>query len=459
MARVTIDELPEETIPTGAEFLVIQDGATTKKMRVDVIDQSGLTTRVDALEDADILLDTRIDTNTANIAAHTSDIAALNTAANTLDSRVDTHDTTLGTHNTRLNGHDTTLGTQATTIGTHTTQIAGLNTAINDNESGLTALDNRVETLEEAPPNQGPPGPGVVAGGVTGQVLAKQSNVDYATQWINPPTGGGGGGIDAEAAVDAVGNAMIGLNGITVFYDDPGNSIQVNGTGLATTAAVALKADKSVTLTPTAPLTGGGDHSANRTIAISDFTATSRGAVPNPTASSGRFLRDDGQWMDIPATGGSLQSIWNWIAAATSSAVAAGKIGVNHDNPGSATQVWINRIGGLNGIDWTPTISTLVAGDYVYLQTKADASSFHHYRVTGVPVLNTNTYMIPVATSAGSPVGTEPPGNADVLVAFEKAPTGLVANGGGVATIQALTQAAYDAIGTKVATTLYVIIP
>lgn len=36
-------------------------------------------------------------------------------------------------------------------------------------------------------------------------------------------------------------------------------------------------------------------------------------------------------------------------------------------------------------------------------------------------------------------------------------PSGGVQNGGGVATIQALTQAAYDALGTKVATTLYVI--
>lgn len=44
------------------------------------------------------------------------------------------------------------------------------------------------------PGPQGPAGPGVAAGGTTGQVLVKKSNVNYATEWINPlpyvPIGG-----------------------------------------------------------------------------------------------------------------------------------------------------------------------------------------------------------------------------------------------------------------------------
>lgn len=43
-----------------------------------------------------------------------------------------------------------------------------------------------------APGPTGPAGPGVAAGGTTGQVLGKASAVDYATQWIDPPAGGGG---------------------------------------------------------------------------------------------------------------------------------------------------------------------------------------------------------------------------------------------------------------------------
>ena len=37
---------------------------------------------------------------------------------------------------------------------------------------------------------QGPAGPGVTAGGTTGQVLAKKSNTNYDTEWINPTSGG-----------------------------------------------------------------------------------------------------------------------------------------------------------------------------------------------------------------------------------------------------------------------------
>lgn len=38
---------------------------------------------------------------------------------------------------------------------------------------------------------QGPAGPGIASGGTTGQVLAKASNTDYDTEWVN--AGGGGG--------------------------------------------------------------------------------------------------------------------------------------------------------------------------------------------------------------------------------------------------------------------------
>lgn len=57
-----------------------------------------------------------------------------------------------------------------------------------------------------------------------------------------------------------------------------------------------------------APLTGGGDLSADRTIAISDFVASgashARGAVPDPGASAGttKFLREDATWA-IPSVG------------------------------------------------------------------------------------------------------------------------------------------------------------
>lgn len=46
--------------------------------------------------------------------------------------------------------------------------------------------------------NTGPAGPGVAPGGSSGQVLAKKTDSDYDTEWINPPSGSGG-----SVAVDA----------------------------------------------------------------------------------------------------------------------------------------------------------------------------------------------------------------------------------------------------------------
>lgn len=39
---------------------------------------------------------------------------------------------------------------------------------------------------------RGPAGEGVPPGGTAGQVLAKKTNADYDTRWIDPPEGGGG---------------------------------------------------------------------------------------------------------------------------------------------------------------------------------------------------------------------------------------------------------------------------
>ena len=46
----------------------------------------------------------------------------------------------------------------------------------------------------------GPAGTGVPAGGTTGQVLAKNSNTDYDTTWVN---GGGGDVVGPNSSVDS----------------------------------------------------------------------------------------------------------------------------------------------------------------------------------------------------------------------------------------------------------------
>lgn len=68
-----------------------------------------------------------------------------------------------------------------------------------------------------------------------------------------------------------------------------------------TPAGLADRVLTSRTITTTAPLTGGGDLSANRTLDISTFTATVKGAVPPPTTATGKFLKDDGTWATVLA--------------------------------------------------------------------------------------------------------------------------------------------------------------
>jgi hypothetical protein len=76
---------------------------------------------------------------------------------------------------------------------------------------------------------------------------------------------------------------------------------------------LAAKVPTSRTIATTAPLTGGGDLSANRTLAISAFTGDSgsggaAGAVPAPPAGSaaaGKFLKADGTF-SVPASGSSI---------------------------------------------------------------------------------------------------------------------------------------------------------
>ena len=70
------------------------------------------------------------------------------------------------------------------------------------------------------------------------------------------------------------------------------------GTLTTTKADAAAVVPTTRTLTTTAPLTGGGDLSVNRTLDISVFNLTTKGAVPPPTTATGRYLKDDGSWSE-----------------------------------------------------------------------------------------------------------------------------------------------------------------
>jgi hypothetical protein len=101
-----------------------------------------------------------------------------------------------------------------------------------------------------------------------------------------------------------------------------------NDTSVATTAFVtgaistsaAAQVPTTRTISTTAPLTGGGDLSANRTLAISNFTSGAAGAVPASGGGTVNFLRADATWQPVPV--GTVQKVTAACAAALSTVVA-----------------------------------------------------------------------------------------------------------------------------------------
>jgi len=107
---------------------------------------------------------------------------------------------------------------------------------------------------------QGPPGAngvGVPVGGSIDQVLAKNSTTNYDTKWV------------------------------TLTGEVPA----------------------ARTITTTAPLTGGGDLSADRTLAVNTFGAAQPGVVPPSGGGAVNYLRADGTWALPPGAGGGISGI------------------------------------------------------------------------------------------------------------------------------------------------------
>jgi hypothetical protein len=148
-------------------------------------------------------------------------------------------------------------------------------------------------------------------------VFVEEGTANGDTGWVSTANAGGtlgttaiawtqfssAGAVTAGAGMTQSGQTLnvVAANGSLVVAAD---DIQVGygGTGAAATAARsdhnhdATYPPMARTISTTAPLTGGGDLSANRTLAISNFTSGAAGAVPASGGVATNFLAADGVW-------------------------------------------------------------------------------------------------------------------------------------------------------------------
>jgi hypothetical protein len=158
---------------------------------------------------------------------------------------------------------------------------------------------------------------GVAAGGGSGTVTSVGLSTDapWLTVGSSPVTGAGTITLDrttGEPANEVLAtpdgsSGVVGLRAL-VAADIPALA-ESKITNLTTDLAGKVPTTRNINTT--APLTGGGDLSADRTLAISNVTGDTgsggeAGAVPAPgagDAAAGKFLKADGTW-EVPSGGG-----------------------------------------------------------------------------------------------------------------------------------------------------------
>ena len=323
------------------------------------------------------------------------------------------------------------------------------------------------------------------------QATVNAAKADKATTVTATAPLTGSGTLGASLTLGVSDFAGVGTRGVVPNpVTATGRFLKDDGTW-STVPADAAKADKTTQIATTAPLTGGGDLSATRTIGITDFTATSRGTVPNPTAASGRFLMDDGTWATpaASATGGANVFPFTYNTSTVES-ITGNQLRGNNTTFSASTKLWISKIT-VDGLDVSVGLGRIKAGFQVYVQDYTSSTRYVTFRVTA-DALDKGTYfeinVVSVASAGTIPGGKVAlqslstaqtntlfsttttaagltPGSAGATANYLRgdgvwsAPSDAtkVTNVQGVTGIWTGTQAAYDAIGTKTSTVLYVI--
>jgi hypothetical protein len=174
-------------------------------------------------------------------------------------------------------------------------------------------------------------------------------------------------------------------------------------------ADLTNKADKSTTVTTVSPLSGSGTLGAALTLGINDFTTTSRGAVPNPTTTSGRFLKDDGTWAVTPGSVSGAGNVFpfTYNTSILESGISSPQVRGNNSTFTASTKLWISEIT-TDGLDVSLGLGRIKAGFQIYIQDYTNASRYAQFSVVSDAIDKGAYWEVTVALV--SSLGTIPGG-------------------------------------------------
>jgi hypothetical protein len=262
---------------------------------------------------------------------------------------------------------------------------------------------------------------------------------------------GGGGSTDPEIVRDTIGSALVQGAGITITLNDAGDTITIASTAVLPTRQVIAGNG----------LTGGGDLSTDRTFTVAYGSAANTAVQGNDARVTADQAAGTASIRTI-GTGALQAAAGNHTHSGLTADQAAGTASVRTLGTGALQAAAGNHGHAATGITDSSSVgrSVLTAADAAAARTAIGAGTSSLALGTTNTTAKAGDYApnaaaISDSTSVGRSILTA----ADAAAVRTASGAGRVdSSDASILNVVKLTQAAYDGLGSKVATTLYVIV-